>query len=91
VEVCDSAGAPIFRIDTDGLGTPLGRIEGRRTLRVDISNVELLDGEFPLNLSLSDRSTGRIFDWREGSDSFEVANPTKATGLVAFDVTVKEQ
>lgn len=70
---------------------PLGRIEGRRTLRADISNVELLDGEFPLNLSLSDRSTGRIFDWREGSDSFEVANPTKATGLVAFDVTVKEQ
>ncbi len=90
VEVCDSVGTPIFRVDTDDLGAPLGRLKGRRTLRVDISNVELLDGEFPLNLSISDRTTGRVLDWREGSDSFEVANPTKATGLVALDVTVKE-
>ena len=89
VEICASDGTPIFKVSSDDLGTPLPPLDGTATLRVDVAKVDLLDGQFPLNLTLSDRSTGRLFDWRAGSTSFEVVNPTRATGLVAFDVSVE--
>ena len=76
-------------MSSDDIGSPLPPPRRRAaTLRIDVGPVDLLDGQFPLNLTLSDRSTGRVFDWRAGSTSFEVVNPTRATGLVAFDVSV---
>ncbi|MBA3801459.1 MAG: ABC transporter ATP-binding protein [Acidimicrobiia bacterium] len=89
IEVGDPNGTPIFRVDTEDLGTPLRHLDGDHTVHIHVRNVELLDGEYPLNLTLSDRATGRVFDWREGSHQFEVANPTRATGLVALDVSVE--
>ena len=90
VEICDTDGTPIFKVSSDDLGSPLPRLAGESTLRVTVGKVELLDGQFPLNLTVADRQTGRVFDWRAGSTTFEVVNPTRAAGLVAFDVRVEQ-
>jgi ABC-2 type transport system ATP-binding protein len=88
IEICGSDSAPIFKVSSDDLGSPLPPLATAATLRIDVGPVDLLDGQFPVNLTLSDRRTGRVYDWRAGSTGFEVVNPTRATGLVSFDVSV---
>jgi ABC-2 type transport system ATP-binding protein len=89
LEVGDRLGRPIYRVDTDGLGAALGRVEGRRTVRFRIGHVWLLDGEFPISLKLSDQATGSIVDWQDAAASFEVEAPGRADGTVALDVSVE--
>jgi ABC-2 type transport system ATP-binding protein len=89
LEVGDRLGRPIYRVDTDGLGAALGRVEGRRTVRFRIRHVWLLDGEFPISLKLSDQATGSIVDWQDAAASFEVEAPGRADGTVALDVSVE--
>ncbi len=89
LEVGDRLGRPIYRVDTDALGAPLGRVDEVRTIRFTIKNVWLLDGEFPISLKLSDRASGAIVDWREAAATFEVEAPGRADGTVALDVAVE--
>ncbi len=88
LEIADGSGSMLFKTTTDDLGAALPTLAGRRTLRLEVRDVGLLDGEFPINLVMADRTTGRVLDWREGSTTFAVVNPSRASGLVAFDVGV---
>ena len=89
IEIGDRHGNRIYHVDTDGLGRPLAPLTGERTVRIDIADIRLLDGQFPISLKLSDRGTGAVVDWREAAASFEVQNDGRADGTVAFDVTVE--
>lgn len=89
IEVNDRHGNLIFNVDTDGLGAPLGPIDGPRQVTISIDRIWLLDGEFPISLKLTDRSTGAVLDWREAVTSFEVTSSGRAEGTVALDVTVE--
>jgi ABC-2 type transport system ATP-binding protein len=89
LEVGDRLGRSIYRVDTDGLSAPLGRVDRARTVRFVIRNVWLLDGEFPISLRLSDQASGQIIDWRDSVASFEVEAPGRADGTVALDVSVE--
>ena len=88
IEIGDRFGRRIYHVDTDGLGRSLAPLAGERTVRIDIADIRLLDGQFPISLKLSDRHTGAVIDWREAATSFEVQNDGRADGTVAFDVTI---
>ncbi len=89
LEVTDNEGRILYHVDTDSLDERIAPLDGTCSLRVDIGRIGLLDGEFPINLKLIERSTGRVLDWKERATSFEVLNTTRANGTVAFDVTVR--
>jgi ABC-2 type transport system ATP-binding protein len=89
LEVTDNEGRILYHVDTDSLDERIAPLDGVCSLRVDIGRIGLLDGEFPINLKLIERSTGRVLDWKERATSFEVLNTTRANGTVAFDVTVR--
>jgi ABC-2 type transport system ATP-binding protein len=88
-EVRDATGEVLFASDTDMLGTPLPPLEGLAEITIAIGGVPLLDGAFPMSIQLKDRQGGRLLDFREGQDSFEVVNPTKASGSILFPVAVE--
>lgn len=89
IEISDRSGNLVFAVDTDGLGTPLAAIDGEREVTITIERTWLLDGEFPVSLKLSDRSSGQVIDWREHIASFEVTSAGRADGTVALDVSVQ--
>jgi hypothetical protein len=58
-------------------------------IAIAVGGIPLLDGAFPISIQLKDRHDGRLLDFREGQDMFEVVNPTKAGGSVLFPVTIE--
>ena len=88
-QVRDSTGEVLFATDTDMLGMALPPIEGASEIAIAIGGVPLLDGAFPISIQLKDRHDGRLLDFREGQDVFEVVNPSKAGGSVLFPVTIE--
>lgn len=89
LEVTDKEGRILYHVDTDSLGTHLGTLNGSATINVEIARIGLLDGEFPINLKVIERSTGRVLDWKERATSFQVLNTTRADGTIALDVSVR--
>jgi ABC-2 type transport system ATP-binding protein len=88
-EVRDTAGEVLFATDTDMLGSALPPIQGSVEIAIAVGGIPLLDGAFPISIQLKDRHDGRLLDFREGQDMFEVVNPTKAGGSVLFPVTIE--
>jgi ABC-2 type transport system ATP-binding protein len=88
-EVRDSTGETLFAADTDMLGSALPPIDGQVEIAIAIGGIPLLDGAFPISIQLKDRQDGRLLDFREGQDVFEVVNPSKAGGTVLFPVTIE--
>jgi ABC-2 type transport system ATP-binding protein len=88
VEINDQRGNIVFGVDTDGLGTPLPKIDEPRPITIRFDRTWLLDGEFPVTLKLTDRASGEVVDWREAVVSFEVTSAGRAEGTVALDVTI---
>ncbi len=89
IEINDRRGNVVFSVDTDSLGSPLPKIDEPRSVTITLDRTWLLDGEFPVTLKLTDRSTGAVVDWREGITSFEVTSAGRAEGTVALDVSVE--
>ena len=80
----------LYAADTDMLGMPrCRRSRAPCEIAIAIGGVPLLDGAFPISIQLKDRHDGRLLDFREGQDVFEVVNPTKAGGSVLFPVTIE--
>jgi hypothetical protein len=88
-EVRDSTGDVLYAADTDMLDMMLPPIDGPTEIAIAIGGVPLLDGAFPVSIQLKDRRDGRLLDFREGQDVFEVVNPSKAGGSVLFPVSVE--
>jgi hypothetical protein len=88
-EVRDGTGEVLFSADTDMLGMGLPPLEGSCEIVIAVGGVPLLDGAFPISIQLKDRRGGRLLDFREGEDVFEVVNPSKAAGSVLFPVSIE--
>jgi ABC-2 type transport system ATP-binding protein len=88
-EVRDGTGEILFSADTDMLGMGLPPLEGACEIVIAVGGVPLLDGAFPISIQLKDRHGGRLLDFREGQDVFEVVNPSKAAGSVLFPVSIE--
>jgi ABC-2 type transport system ATP-binding protein len=89
VEINDQRGNVVFAVDTDGLGTPLTKLDDARAVAIRVDRTWLLDGEFRVTLKLTDRASGEVVDWREAVVSFEVTSAGRAEGTVALDVSIE--
>jgi ABC-2 type transport system ATP-binding protein len=89
LEVRDATGEVLYTADSDLLGSALPPLEGSTEVVIAIGGVPLLDGAFPVSIQLKDRHQGRLLDFREGQDVFEVVNPSKVGGSVLFPVTIE--
>jgi ABC-2 type transport system ATP-binding protein len=89
LEVRDNAGEVLYTADSEMLGSPLPPLEGAVEVTFNIGSLPLLDGAFPISIQLKDRHGGRLLDFREGQDTFEVVNPTRAGGSILLPVSVE--
>jgi ABC-2 type transport system ATP-binding protein len=89
IEVRNTAGEVLYAADTEMLGAPLPPLEGVLEVTVAIGAVPFLDGAFPVSIQLKDRHAGRLLDFREGQDVFEVVNPTPAAGTILLPISVE--
>jgi ABC-type polysaccharide/polyol phosphate transport system ATPase subunit len=89
LEVRDSSGEVLYVSDTEMLGAPLPPLQGTVEVTFNIGSLPLLDGAFPISIQLKDRHGGRLLDFREGQDTFEVVNPTRAGGSILLPVSVE--
>jgi ABC-2 type transport system ATP-binding protein len=88
-DVRDAAGEVLFASDSDMLGALLPPLEGTSEITIAIGGVPLLDGAFTMSIQIKDRQGGRLLDFREGQDFFEVVNPSKSAGTVLLPVNVE--
>ena len=89
LEVRDASGEVLYVADTEMLGAPLPPLVGAVEVAFNIGSLPLLDGAFPVSIQLTDRHGGRLLDFREGQDAFEVVNPTRAGGSILLPVSVE--
>jgi ABC-2 type transport system ATP-binding protein len=89
LQVRDAAGEVLYVADTEVLGAPLPVLMGPVEVAFNIGSIPLLDGAFPVSIQLTDRHGGRLLDFREGQDAFEVVNPTRAGGSILLPVSVE--
>jgi ABC-2 type transport system ATP-binding protein len=89
LEVRDASGEVLYVADTEMLGAPLPPLVGAVEVAFNIGSLPLLDGAFPISIQLKDRHGGRLLDFREGQDAFEVVNPTRAGGSILLPVSVE--
>ncbi len=88
MDITDDEGEILYSIDSDRLECPLPSLRGAGQITLAIDRIPLLDGEYPVNVRISDRRHARLLDWREGAHRFEVVNPGRAEGRVALDVSL---
>jgi ABC-2 type transport system ATP-binding protein len=87
LDVYDGHGVVLYGVDTEMLGARLPRLEGRGEVVFEIESVPLLDGAYPIAVTLRDRHSGHPLDWRSPEQlSLEVVNPTRAVGTVRFPI-----
>jgi ABC-2 type transport system ATP-binding protein len=89
IEVRNTAGEVLYAADTEMLGSPLPPLEGTLEVVFAIGAIPFLDGAFPISIQLKDRHGGRLLDFREGMDAFEVVNPTRAAGTILLPISVE--
>lgn len=87
--VHDETGAVIASVDTAGLGVAVPGGRGSHEVRFDLARVPLLDGTYPIAVTLQSAGDGTVYAWREHSDHFSVMNPGRTVGVVALPVTVR--
>ncbi|MGD9792768.1 MAG: ABC transporter ATP-binding protein [Acidimicrobiia bacterium] len=89
-ELYDGHGKVLFGCDTDVLGATLPRLEGKGEVVFHVESVPLLDGAYPLAVSLRDRHSGHPLDWRDPEQhAIEVVNPSRVVGSVRLPVHVE--
>jgi len=89
LRVLDQTGVVIATVDTATLGTAVPGGTGTHEVRFDLARVPLLDGTYPLAVTLQSATDGTVYAWREHADHFSVMNPGRNVGLVALPVEVR--
>lgn len=89
LRVLDQTGVVIATVDTATLGTAVPGDTGAHEVRFDLARVPLLDGTYPLAVTLQSATDGTVYAWREHADHFSVMNPGRTVGLVALPVEVR--
>jgi len=87
----DPNGHRIWGGNSQTLDTELGMIEpGDGVARFRIASLPLLDGHYTLQVGINDRD-GRVIDWIDSMDGFEVGQLGKSVGIVALEVVLHHQ
>jgi ABC-2 type transport system ATP-binding protein len=87
-EVADLQGNVVYGVDTQTLEQPIHKVNGVGAVCFDLPRVPLLDGTFTIAVTATTRTGGEIYDRRDHLDRFEVMQPGRQRGTVAFEPTV---
>jgi ABC-type polysaccharide/polyol phosphate transport system ATPase subunit len=82
-------GRPLYGINTQIAGADVPVLNGPGHVSFDIESVPLLDGTYQLTIGIHSVDEGTVYDWSEQRHFFEVMNPDRRAGVVAFPLTVK--
>lgn len=82
-------GRHLYGANTEMLGAPIDRVSGQGEVVFQIDSVPLLDGTYPITLAIHSHDEGTVYDWSEQRHWFEVMNPDRTVGTVAFPIKVK--
>jgi ABC-2 type transport system ATP-binding protein len=89
IAIHDIEGKQIFGTNTEVLGTPLGELGTSGEVVFLFDSVPLLDGTYFVTIGITNRDGWVVYDWQEQQHQFEVMNPGRSVGQVAFPVRVE--
>ncbi|HEU5149856.1 MAG TPA: ABC transporter ATP-binding protein [Iamia sp.] len=89
LEIFDEDGTRLMGTTTDVLEQYIHAVKGEGEVNFVFDHVPLLDGTFPLTVTIHSHDGGTIYDEREFEDSFAVMNPGRTRGIVNFPVKIE--
>lgn len=89
LEIFDEAGTRLMGTTTDVLEQYIHAVKGDGEVVFAFDHVPLLDGRFPLRITIHSHDGGTLYDEREYEDVVAVMNPSRTRGTVHFPVTVE--
>ncbi|CAN5736494.1 ABC transporter ATP-binding protein [soil metagenome] len=88
INIHDEQGRLLYGANTDLLGNGPDHVEGEGWVTFSFSSVPLFDGTYLISIGIHSHDLGTIYDQLDTEHQFEVMNPTRLVGLVAFDAKV---
>ena len=88
IAIYDENGNNLFGTNTRVMGVDPPPAEGDGEMIFAFDRVPLLDGTYLVTLAIQSTDEGTVYDWREQQHQFEVMNPLRTAGSVAFPVEV---
>ncbi len=79
-----SVDALLYKTDTEIMGIDYDAPEGPGAIEFHFDSLPLFDGAYAVNVGVSSRADGVLYDWHEPACRFEVMNPSRSVGLVAM-------
>jgi ABC-2 type transport system ATP-binding protein len=88
IGIHDEDGNNLYGTNTRVLGVDVPPADGDGEMTFQFDRVPLLDGTYLLTLAIQSIDEGTVYDWREQQHQFEVMNPSRTAGMVAFPLAV---
>jgi ABC-2 type transport system ATP-binding protein len=82
----DQKGDLLYATSSPELGVETPQLMGKGTTKFAFQGIPLLDGTYMLSIGLTSTDGGRVYDWQEHQNHFEIMNPTKTRGIIALPV-----
>ncbi len=89
IAIYDVEGREMFGTNTEILGVPLDGLGTTGEVVFVFDSVPLLDGTYFVTIGITNQDGFVVYDWQEQQHQFEVMNPGRSVGQVAFPVRVE--
>jgi ABC-2 type transport system ATP-binding protein len=86
LEIRDAPGNLLIHTDTDILEVPIDVLSGPGVCEFAFNSFPFLDGVYWVNVGVTSRLGGVMFDWGEPACRFEVMNPGRAVGVISLPI-----
>ncbi len=86
IAIYDHDGHVLFGTNSDLLDVAVGPLEGAGEFVFTLTAVPLLEGTYPIVVSLHTHGGAHMYDWRDHQDWFEVVSPSNAVGSLQIPV-----
>jgi ABC-2 type transport system ATP-binding protein len=88
IGVYNEKGERVWGSNNRAAGVELGKLTGSGTVRFVFGSVPLLDGNYTLQVGLTD-ADGQVFDWIDSMPGFRVAQLDNTVGVVAMPFAIE--
>jgi ABC-2 type transport system ATP-binding protein len=89
IAIYDVEGREMFGTNTEILGVRLDGLGATGEVVFVFDSVPLLDGTYFVTIGITNQDGFVVYDWQEQQHQFEVMNPGRSVGQVAFPVRVE--
>jgi ABC-2 type transport system ATP-binding protein len=88
LEVRDRGENIVYATDTEMLQQPIVTVNGVGAVCFDLPRVPLLDGQFSVSVTVTNRAGGQVFDRLDDGAGFEVVQSEPHRGYLALEPTI---